>query len=117
MGLSRPRADFTIAAAIVAVAFIIIISLAIRHATGRLELSLRTFVPVLTVVLFLLILASAILTSGRARHAAFLLLAWTFPLALLATIEIGASEVGLADRISPFDDLSILGDKDRWPQL
>jgi hypothetical protein len=116
MGLSRPRADFTIAAAIVAVAVIIIISIAIRLVTGRLEPSPRTFVPGLTFVLFLLILASAILTSGRARHAAFLLLAWTFPLVLLATIEIGASEVHLADRISPLDDLSILVNKDRWPQ-
>jgi hypothetical protein len=115
-GAITTKADFTIAAAIVAVAVIIIITIAIRLVAGRLELSPRTFVPGLTFVLFLLILASAILTPGRARHVAFLLLAWTFPLVLLATIEIGASEVHLADRISPLDDLSILANKDRWPQ-
>jgi hypothetical protein len=115
MGLSRLKADFTIAAAIVAVA-VIISSIGIRLVTGRLDLSPRTTVLSLTFVLFLLILAGAILTSGRARLAAFHLLAWTFPLVLLAAIELGTSELNLADRIAPLDDLSILANKDRWPQ-
>ena len=43
------------------------------------------------------------------------MLAWTFPLVLLAAIEIGAIAVHLADRIAPLEDLSILANKDRWP--
>jgi hypothetical protein len=115
LGLSRRKADLAIAAAIVAVA-VIISSIGIRLVTGRLDLSPRTTVLSLAFVLFLLILAGAILTSGRARLAAFHLLAWTFPLVLLAIIELGASEVNLAERIAPLDDLSILANKDRWPQ-
>jgi GDSL-like Lipase/Acylhydrolase len=114
MGLSRRRADFTIAAAIVAVA-VVVSPIGIRLATGRLDLSSRINLLSLTFVLFLLILAGAGLTWGRARYAAFYLLAWTFPLVLLAAIEIGAIAVHLADRIAPLEDLSILANKDRWP--
>jgi len=114
LGLSRRKADLAIAAAIVAVA-VIISSIGIRLVTGRLDLSPRTTVLSLAFVLFLLILAGAVLTWGRARLAAFHLLAWTFPFVLLAAIELGAAELNLADRIAPLDDLSILADKDRWP--
>ena len=66
MGLSRRRADFTIAAAIVAVA-VVVSPIGIRLATGRLDLSSQINVLSLTFVLFLLILAGAGLTWGRAR--------------------------------------------------
>jgi hypothetical protein len=115
LGLSLRRTDFTIAAALVVVA-VIISSIGIWVVTGGLDLSLRTNVLGLALVLFLLILAVAVLTWGRPRLAAFHLLAWTFPLVLLAAIELGAAEANLADRIAPLDDLSILADKGRWPK-
>src|SRR5262249_45357428 len=45
----------------------------------------------------------------------FHLLAWGFPLVLLAGLEAGAIALHLADRVAPIEDLSLLADKDRWP--
>jgi lysophospholipase L1-like esterase len=114
MLLQKKAADFALAAGIVALS-IAISPIGIRVATGLLDLSPRVTAVSLTFVVFLLILAGAVLAKGRARHALFYLLVWSFPLALLAAVEVSAIAIHLADRIAPIEDLSILADKNHWP--
>jgi hypothetical protein len=83
----------------------------LRIATGRLDSNLRIEVLSLTLVAFLLIWG-AFVSYGRARRAFFYLIAWSFPLALLATIEAGAVAVWLSEWIAPTEDKSILNEKD-----
>jgi hypothetical protein len=112
---SRPgRADFAIAAAIIALAFAIS-PLGIRLATGRLDLSPRIIVLALIFDAFLLIVAAAVLSWGRLQTALFHILMLTSPLVLLAAIEAAAIGIHLADRIAPLEDMSILANKDHWP--
>src|SRR5262249_3177933 len=66
----------------------------------------------LTLAIFLLILTGAFVSHGRGRRAFFYLIAWSFPLALLAAIEGGAVAVRLSDWIAPTEDKSILNAKD-----
>jgi hypothetical protein len=106
--------DFAAAAAILLLAAAIS-PLGLRLATGRLDLSPRITVLSLAFDVFLLVLAGAILASGRIRRVFFHFLAWTFPLALLAALEMGAVALHLADRIAPLEDLSILANRDHWP--
>jgi hypothetical protein len=89
----------------------------LRIATGRLDFSLRVEVLSLTFVAFLLIWSGALICNGRARRAFFHLIVWSFPLALLATIEAGAIAVRPSEWIAPTADESILlKEKDhRWP--
>ncbi len=114
MASTRRAADFAVAAIIVGLAAAIS-PLAIRTATGRLDLSPRIVALSVTFDAILLLLALAVLARGRARRACFHLLAWTLPLALLAALEAGAIAVRLADRIAPLENLSILANKDGWP--
>jgi lysophospholipase L1-like esterase len=110
----KRAADFAIAAPIVIFAAAIS-PIGIRFWTGRLDLSPRVNIVSLTFDAFLLILAGAVLTSGRVRRVFFHLLACTIPLALLAAIEGGAVAVHLADRIAPLEDMSVLVNKRDWP--
>src|SRR5262249_15639475 len=89
----------------------------LRIATGRLDLSLRVEVLSLTFVALLLIWSGALICSGRARRAFFYFIVWSFPLALLATIEAGAIAVRPSEWIAPTEDQSILlKEKDHpWP--
>ncbi len=114
MGLSVRKGEFAVGAVIVALA-LAVSPIGIRLATGLLDLSPRIRALSLTFDVFLLILAGAILTTGRARHVLFHLLAWSFPFAVLAAAEVGAIAVHLADRIAPIEDLSVLADKRPWP--
>jgi hypothetical protein len=82
--------------------------LGLRVATGRLDLNLRIEVLSLTVAVFLLIWSGAFVSYGRARRAFFYLIAWSFPLALLAAVEAGAVAVRLSEWIAPTEDKSIL---------
>lgn len=110
----KRAASFAIAAAIVVLA-VAISPIGIRLATGRLDLSPRVTILSLAFVVFLLILAGAVVASGRARRGFLHLLAWTIPLVLLAAIEGGAVALRLADRIAPLEDMSVLADKRDWP--
>ena len=105
---------FAVAAAIAALAAAVS-PLGIRFWTGRLDLSPRVTILSLACVAFLLILAGAVVASGRARRVFFHLLAWTIPLALLVAIEGGAVALRLADRIAPLEDMSVLADDSEWP--
>ena len=71
--------------------------LGLRVATGRLDLNLRIEVLSLTLAVFLLIWSGAFVCYGRARRAFFYLIVWSFPLALLATVEAGAVAVRLSE--------------------
>ena len=79
------RSDFAIAAAIFVFA-VLVSPIGIRFGTGRLDLSPRVNILSLTFDLFLMTLAGAVLTSGRARRVFLHLLVWTIPLALFAVI-------------------------------
>jgi hypothetical protein len=85
----------------------------LRIATGRLDFNLRIEVLSLTLALFLLIWSGAFVSYGRVRRAFFYLIAWSFPLALLAAVEAGAVAVRLSDWIAPTEDKSILNEKDQ----
>jgi len=93
---SSRRSDFGIVAAIFVFA-VLVSPIGIRFGTGRLDLSPRVNILSLTFDLFLMTLAGAVLTSGRARRVFFHLLVWTIPLALFAVIEVGAIAIHLAD--------------------
>jgi lysophospholipase L1-like esterase len=111
---SKRAADLAAAAGIVVLS-IAISPVGIRFATGRLDLSPRVIVLSLTFDIFLLILAGAVLTRGRARRRFFHILMWSFLIAVVAGIEAGAVAIRLADRIAPLEDASILAHKNRWP--
>ena len=89
----------------------------LRFATGRLDFNLRIEVLSLTLAVFLLIWSGAFVSYGRARRAFFFLIAWSFPLALLAAIEAGAVALRLSDWIVPTEDKSILTTEPLPPYL
>ena len=116
MGLSRPRADFAIGAAIVTVA-VIISSIGIRRVTGRLspQPANERAQPYVRPVPAHPCRRDSHLGTGTACG---------FP---LAGVDFSAGIAGdnramrqrdesLAEPIAPLDDLSLLGNKDRWPQ-
>jgi lysophospholipase L1-like esterase len=110
----KRAADFA-TAAVITVIIVAISPIGIRFGTGRLDLSPRVTILSLTFDLFLLIIAGAVLTSGRIRRSFFHFLAWTIPLALLAAIEGGAVAIRLADRLAPLEDMSVLANPGDWP--
>jgi hypothetical protein len=107
-------ANWAVAIAVVALA-LAISPIGIRLATGRLDLSFRVFCLSVAADLFLLILAGAVIATGRVRQFFFYALVLAFPLAALAAIEVGAIAIDLANRVAPIEDTSILTRKDRWP--
>jgi hypothetical protein len=82
---------------------------------GGRHLSLRDTVLFLILDLFLLIVAGSLLTQGRARRFFFHLMPWSISLVLVGLLEVAASNFHLAHRIAPFEDLSLLDNKGRWP--
>jgi hypothetical protein len=114
MELSARKGDFAVGAAIIALA-LAVSPIGIRLVTGRIDLSARVTVLSLAFDVFLLVLAGAALTTGRARQAFFRLLVCVSPVLLLAAIETGALAVHLADRVAPIEDLSIVANKKPWP--
>jgi hypothetical protein len=88
---------------------------AIQYWTGRPVLNVRVTAVSLALDLFLLSIAFAIAARGRLRQIGFHLMLWTFPLALLAGLEVAAIAVNLADRIVMFQDRSVMRNWARWP--
>jgi lysophospholipase L1-like esterase len=114
MAVSARRSDY-IVAAILAVAAFCVSPLGIELATGRPDLSFRIETISLAFVLFLIAVLAAVLAQGRWRRVLFHVVAWTFPLALLAAMEAGAVAVDLSDRVAPLEDISLLANKTPWP--
>ncbi len=113
----RRVVDLAIAAAI-GVFAVAVSPIGIRFVTGAPVLTSRVNVLSVIFELFLLVLAGAVLTRGRVRRVFFHLLAWSFPLTLLATLEAGALAIHLADVVAPLWNPSILVHNGRWtPQL
>jgi hypothetical protein len=110
MGLASRATDIGIGIGLACIA-LAVSPLGLRTATGRLDFNLRIEVLSLTLTVFLLIWSGAFVSYGRARRAFFYLIAWSFPLALLAAIEAGAVAVRLSDWIAPTEDKSILNEK------
>jgi lysophospholipase L1-like esterase len=110
---ARRVADYTAAAAVAALA-VAINPLVILLVTGRPDLSLRVNVVSITFDVFLAFILCALLTRGRARARFFHLVAWTFPLVLLAGLEGAALSLRLADRIALLEDTSPLLHRNRW---
>jgi hypothetical protein len=78
-------------------------------------LTLRAVVMTLALDGFLLVWIGAILTQGRRRRFFFHLIVWTFPLVLLDGIEEVARSLGLAEKILPLTDDSVLRSKGNLP--
>ncbi len=83
--------------------------------TGRPALSIRVTAILLAFDICLLILAFAIAAQGTARRVALHLMAWTFPLVLLAGLEAAAIATRLSSRVMPLEDNSVLRNWSRWP--
>jgi hypothetical protein len=111
---SSARPTFVFAVGVAALA-VVISPWAIEWVTGRVELSFRVQALSLAFDVFLVVLAGALLARGRFRELFFHLMFWAFPLALLAAMEVAAISIGLADRIAPTEDLSLLDHKGQWP--
>jgi hypothetical protein len=110
MGLASRATDIGIGIGLAGIA-LAVSPLGLRIATGRLDFNLRIEILSLTLAVFLPIWSGAFVSYGRARRAFFYLIAWSFPLALLATIEAGAVAVRLSEWIAPTEDKSILNEK------
>ena len=102
-------------AAILALGAAAISPWAIQLLTGRPVLSFRVTAVSLALDLFLLVVIVGIVARGRVRQFALHLMLWTFPLALLAGLEVAAIAVRLADRIAPMEDNSSLRHWRQWP--
>ena len=87
----------------------------IERLTGRLVLSGRITAVSLALDCFLLMLSAAALLQGRARKIAFYVIAWIFPIVVLAGLELLAVAIRLSDRVAPIEDTSTLKDWNRWP--
>lgn len=87
----------------------------VRLITGRPDLSLRINVILALFELFLISVIAAFLTGGRIRKLFFHLMAWTFPLAILAGLESAAIAVDLANRVAPIENNALLANIGRWP--
>jgi lysophospholipase L1-like esterase len=114
MARSNRLIEFVLAAGLAGMA-LVVSPVGIKFITGRTDLTFRVNVISVTFVVFLLALTAAVLAQGRLRRACFHALAWVFPLALLACIELGALVVHLADRVAPLEDTSLLARKGSWP--
>jgi lysophospholipase L1-like esterase len=110
---STRLADYTVAAALTVLA-LAISPPGILLITGRAP-GLRETVLFVVFGVFFLLIAGAILAQGRARRVFYHLLAWTFPIVVLAVLEWVAGATHLASRIAPFEDLSLFDHKGRWP--
>jgi lysophospholipase L1-like esterase len=108
------RIEIAIAAALALVA-VIASPWGIEVLTGRPALSIRVTAILLAIDIFLLILAFAIVAQGTARKVALHLMAWMFPLVLLASLEAAAIATRLSSRIMPLEDNSVLRNWSRWP--
>jgi lysophospholipase L1-like esterase len=113
MARSTRLADYAAAAALTVLA-LAISPPGMLLITGRTP-SLRGTVLFVVFGVFCLLIAGAILARGSARRMFFHLLAWTFPLVVLALLEWVAGATHFASRIAPFEDLSLFDRKGRWP--
>lgn len=113
--MTRDRRIELAAAAVLAIVAALISPWAIQLVTGRPSLSFRVAAVSLAFDLFLLATVFGIVAQGRARRFAFHLMAWTFPLAVLAGLEVAAIAVNLAGRVAPIEDRSSLRNWHRWP--
>jgi lysophospholipase L1-like esterase len=111
---SRRHGEYAAASVIAALA-LAISPLGIELATGRVDLSFRVASASVALVVFLLTISGAILAQARCRRVFFVLIAWTFPLAALACLEMAAIALHLADRVAPLEDTSILAHAGDWP--
>ncbi len=114
MTASGRRSDYILAACVAAAAFIVS-PLGIELITGRPDLSFRVNVISLMFVAFLVAVIAAVLTRGQLRRVCFHILAWLFPLVVLAGLEAIALSVHLADLVAPLEDVSLLANKTPWP--
>src|SRR6202035_1697699 len=95
--MSNRTADYFAAAVIAGLAFAIS-PVASRLLPGRTELGFRSFLLSVTLDLFLLLVAGAVLARGRARQGFFALIACSLPFVLLAALETLAGAVHLSHR-------------------
>src|SRR5262249_8342209 len=80
-----------------------------------LNLSPRIMILSLTFGAFMLLLGGAVRSRGRMRVIIFYLLMLSFPVVLLAAMEVAASAFTLAARLPLHQDLSILVNRNGWP--
>ena len=106
--------EYGLAAALVGVA-IVINPIGIKFFTHRDDLSFRVNTVSLTFVVFILVVALAILARGRLRKAGFYAMAFVFPFALLAGVEALSISIHLADRIAPLENPAVIARKGAWP--
>jgi lysophospholipase L1-like esterase len=111
---SGRRVDYFTAAALAIIAAIASPP-GVELITGRLGLSFRTIIVCLSIDAFLIVIIAAVLMQGRWRRFFFYVLAWTFPIALLAGLEAIAESTRLADVFAPLEDTSLLANKTPWP--
>jgi lysophospholipase L1-like esterase len=111
--LSNRTADY-FAAAVIAGLALAVSPVAIRMLTGRAELTFRLLLLSVTFDVFLLLVAGAVLTQGRARRLFFAAIACTLPLVLLAALETLAGVIHLSDRVAMFQDVSTLERGSDW---
>jgi hypothetical protein len=111
---SRGLGEYAAAGVVAALAFTIS-PLGIELATGRQDLSFRVTCVSVLLAVFLLTISGAILAQARIRRLFFALIAWLFPLAALACLELSAIALHLADRVAPLEDTSILAHARQWP--
>lgn len=114
MARSSRLIEYIIAAGL-AVAALVISPIGIEFAAGRSDLSFRVNVISLTCDVFLIAVIAAVLAQGRLRRVCFHVIAWIFPLVVLAGVEAIALSIRLADRIAPLEDTSLLIRKTPWP--
>jgi hypothetical protein len=104
-----------IAAACFAVASLLSSPLGIKFATGRDDLPFRIYWLGVCFSLLLLVLAIAIIATGRWRLLLFYVFTLMLPVIFLATMEAAAIALHLSDRISLIEDNSVYINKGRWP--
>jgi lysophospholipase L1-like esterase len=114
MARSGRLIEYAVAAGLAVAAFAVS-PIGIELAAGRSDLSFRVNVISLTCTFFLLAVIAAVLAQGRLRRVFFHVLAWLFPLVILAGLEAVALSVRLADIVAPLEDVSLLANKTPWP--
>jgi hypothetical protein len=99
--MPKPHKAFDYATtAVIAVLAVAVSPVTIRLVTGRADLGLRANIVSIALVTFLLIILCALLTRGRVQRLFFYLVIWTFPFAMLASLEGAAIAFRLADRVA-----------------
>jgi len=108
------RSDYVVAA-VLALLAAAVSPPGVAFITGRLGLSFRVTIVCLAIDAFLIVMIAGVLTQGRWRRICFHVLAWMFPLAVLAGLEAIADRTRFADIVVPLEDTSLLANKTPWP--